>query len=295
MKAACKWLVVLAAVAGTTGGCETAKISPAFSPGRPRASDGGYTILLYVLRSFDHVERIKKFKEQTEKDTGWKGMFIVHKADHSELYWGKYATYEAAAKDLKNKAKKYRTKLGVPAYAQAIVVPLPGKDIGPPEWNLLNAKGAYTVVVAVFYNIDELKYYDPKSKKYKVETVGYYTRKIDAVEYCRQLRNRGEEAYFHHGPSQSTVTIGAFPDSAVVMVQRGAVKRPEIREPRIEAIVRKYKLLAVNGYSEKRSVINPKTGKVELIEVKPYPVHIPGRKREKPSDAVDHIGNSQPG
>jgi len=289
-KAARKWFVLLV-VAAAAGGCDKAILSS----GEGDASNGGYTILLYVLRSVDHVERIKEFKEQTAKDTGWKGMFIVHKAEDSELYWGKYATYEAAAKDLKNKAKKYRTKLGVPAYAKAIVVPIPGKDVGPPEWNLLNAKGAYTVVVAVFYNIDTLKYYDPKSRKYRVEKIGYRTRKIDAVEYCRELREKGEEAYFHHGPSQSKVTVGAFADSAVVMVERDGVTKPEIREPRIDAIVRKYKFLAVNGYSEKRSVINPKTGKVERVHAKPCLVHIPRRNKETPSNAVDRIGNLQPG
>ena len=272
------WLIFAAAVAAGLGGCDQAEVNALLSS-KSAHNEGEYTILLYVLKSADHVERIKDFKTQTEKDTKWKSLFVVHKAGHSELYWGKYATLRQAQKDLK-KAKAYRTAVGIPAYAKSMVMPLPGKDIGPPEWNLLNAKGAYTVVVAVFYNVPE---------------ANYYGRKQNAVAYCRQLREKGEEAYYHHGISQSTVSIGTFPESAVRMVTRRGVSRPEIQDPRVEAIRRRFKYIAVNGWSQKETVINPKTGRAEWDTAKPRLYRIPRRKEGHQADALDRVGNSQPG
>lgn len=71
-----------------------------------------------------------------------------------------------------------------------------------PNWNLAAAKGFYSLQVAVFYNTDDMK-----------------QRRYAAEEYCSVLRERGEEAYYYHGPVNSIVTIGAFPESAVQLTQ----------------------------------------------------------------------------
>ena len=242
-----------------TGTAESPKDSTLFSK-----SSGGtaYTILLYSLSGADHVTRIARYKAQTEIDTNWKGLQIVHKPDHSELRWGRYRSISEAQKDLK-KVKTYRTAIGIPLYSKAIIIPLPGRDVGPTEWNLLNSTGAYSVVVAIFYDVPE---------------ADYFGRKRNAVAYCKQLREKGEQAYFHHGISQSTVTVGMFGESAVQMVHERDIIRPEIREPRMAEIAARYKYLAVNGLREKQWVINPKTGKPKKVDTKPYPVHVPKRK-----------------
>jgi hypothetical protein len=80
-------------------------------------------------------------------------------------------------------------------------VPRPTSTIGPPEWNLENAEGVYTLQIGVLYN-----------------TPNFHERREAAVEWVRDLRNRGYQAFYFHSPDkpQSLVTVGAFDESAVL-------------------------------------------------------------------------------
>lgn len=216
---------------------------------------GRYTILLYVMRGADHAARLERYMARTERDTGWRGLFVVSRAGYSELCWGRYAKSKQAAGNLA-KAKRYRTPVGVPIYAKAIILPLPDrKQPGPPQWNLHNANGTYTVVVAEFYNVPGR----------------YQGRENNAVAYCRQLRQQGQQAYYLHGPSVSLVTIGAFPESSIATVMRNNMATPEIRDPRILEIRRRHPYLAVNGLTQLTSRVNPSTGRVEKV---PDPTYV---------------------
>jgi len=249
----------------------------AILPGLGKDKDEKYTIRLYVLPSSDHIERIKSFKAQTEQGTGWKGLFVERKEHYSELYWGRYATYSEAEKNLK-RAREYRTPMGVAAYANARIVEYAGFDPGPSEWDLANAPGAYTVVVAVFYDV-------PADK--------YFGRKKYAVTYCEHLRSKSEEAYYWHGPARSTVTIGSFPETSVTMVDDGGLKRPDIRDPAIQAILDRYPYLAVNGYQELIWEVDPVTRRPRKEPARTYPAHIPRENSVKHRDALDSLGNTQ--
>jgi len=81
----------------------------------------------------------------------------------------------------------------------AHMVPAPEADVGTPEWDLRQAGGLYTLQVAVYFNTDVMQ-----------------DRKLAAVEKTRQLRARGLEAYYYHGPTRSIVTVGAFGEDAVL-------------------------------------------------------------------------------
>jgi len=271
---------VLVSAAGLAG-CDKAKLSSGGLSGQVAADkDAGYTILLYVVSSADHQARSLSYKDQTERQTGWPGMFVVHKDTHSELYWGKYVTGTKAAGDLLQ-AKRYRTPAGIAPYAQAIIVPLPGSQPGPPEWNLRNAKGAYTVVIATFYDVPEAK---------------YFGRKKNAIAYCKQLRESGEEAYYLHGPANSSVTIGTFNDSAVRMVTSQGQRRPEVHDARILAIQKRFPSLAVNGREQLNwKIVDPVTRKLEKVPDKTYPARIPSDNSARQADsALDYPGNTQP-
>ncbi len=69
---------------------------------------------------------------------------------------------------------------------------------GPPEWDLANADGVYTLQVGVTYNTAEFR-----------------ERVQAAVDWVRDLRSRGHEAYYYHDASKSLVTVGRFDESAV--------------------------------------------------------------------------------
>ena len=272
------WALALAAAATCVGGCGKMQMTPVLLGQPKQAQEPTCTILLTVMEGPSHAEQAKYYKEQTEKDTKWKDLYIVSKADHSELYWGKYATQEEAAKSLK-RAKAYRTQANINVYAQALVVPLAVQDVGPPEWNLHNASGQYTVVVAVFYDVPE---------------ANYYGRKDNAVAYCTQLRQQGEQAYFHHGYAQSVVTVGALPESAVRIVRQGDVIRPQLPEAQIAVVRSRFTYLAVNGYSQKTWQVNPNTGKPEQVTAEPYLVSIPKDQGEATDDALHSPGDAQP-
>lgn len=80
----------------------------------------------------------------------------------------------------------------------AVKQPATPTSIGPPEWDLRRAKGVLTLQIGVFFN-----------------TPTFSERKEAAVEWVKDLRQRGVEAYYFHGPMKSTVTVGSFDESAV--------------------------------------------------------------------------------
>lgn len=226
-----------------------------------------YTIMLIALSAQNHVTNAIHYKTETEKDTGWKGLFVVHKATHSTLYWGKYKTPQDAQKNLRE-AKKYAapaTKAAI--YKRAMIIPIPGKKVGPPEWELNNAVGEYSVAVAVFYNVPEKKY------------VG---RKQFAIDYCKQLHEDGYDAYYQHGVSRSTVSIGAFPNSSIEEIVRdNKVVDLKIVDSRITDITKKFEFLAVNGRKELLTKRDPLTGKQVTIPLKSYVIRIPKKETDK--------------
>ncbi|MHC4984069.1 MAG: hypothetical protein ACYTF6_12990, partial [Planctomycetota bacterium] len=160
-----------------------------------QSAHGEYAILLMSFEGPGHVERAKRYKVETEKRTDWQGLYVVHEDNRSQLFWGKYASVGRAERNLR-RAKEWVAPARFNVYARAIVTRIPGADTGPAEWNLRNAKGKYTVLVAMYYNMPRKGLLPP-----------YTQRREDAVGYCERLREAGVEAYFYHGPSKSYVTI----------------------------------------------------------------------------------------
>ncbi len=258
---------LLASLAG--GGCNGEFRNP-FSRARNGAGEvpelgpgeDAHTILLEILRDpATHVRDANYYREMLEKNAGWKGVFVIHKAGHSELFWGRYSSVGAAQENL-GKAKAYRPPSGDPIFAKAIVVPLPGKDIGPAEWNLKNAKAAYSLLVAVFKD-------DPERK--------YVGRRRRAVELCEQLRKSHCEAYFHHGRTSSDVTVGAFPPQSIGIRRTRTGPQLDIRDPKIRLLQKQFPHLLLNGNTIADVRRDPRTGRIISRQIKTtYPVRIPG-------------------
>ena len=222
-------------------------------------SDGDYTIRLYVFSGNNRSEESDFFLKETKKEAGWKDLFVIQQVGFSELYWGKYDKPKDAERDLKI-AQSWKNSLGTIPYVNAKIVPRPGNDPGPAEWNLRNAKGVYSVVIAVFFDVPE---------------ANYYGRKKIAVELVRQLREAGEEAYFFHGLSKSDVCVGAFPEEAILYRYEKAVWEPTIKDKRIMDIMNKHPYMAQNGYEVKLHLVNPTTKKYEWVKAPCYPFRIP--------------------
>ena len=238
--------------------------------------NGRFTILLSVLSNPNTHERdALYYQQQTEKLTGWRGLFIRNRLSHSELYWGKYASIKKARGNLK-KAKAYRTPADIHVFAKAMIMPLPGEDVGPGQFDLANASGAYTVVVAIFYDVPE---------------ASYLGRKYNAADYCRQLRDQGHQAYYKHGVARSAVTIGTFPESAVEIITQDGKQRTVITDPEIQQIRKQFAYLAVNGRKEFLRQVNPQTNQVVKIPQVSYLARIHTENESTASDSFDYFGN----
>lgn len=134
--------------------------------------------------------------------------------DGAAVYYGRYKRVYAAGEtesqyspDAKKDLDLIRSLQvqggGQWPFAMAAIDVLPTYRTPKPEWDLNNVNGFWSLHVAVFYNTDTLA-----------------SRRSAAEEYCRILREQGEDAYFHHGVSNSSVYIGAFAPGAVVEAKK---------------------------------------------------------------------------
>lgn len=245
--------------------------------GRDDTESRPYTILLCALTDPEtHVADAERYRKTLTEKVGWKDLFVVHKGGRSELFWGRYRSGEAKeAQDNLKTAKAYRTKDGIPLFVKAIVYPIPGKEIGPKEWNLKGAKGEHSLLVAVFKD-------DPERN--------YVGRRRFAVQYCRRLRQHRYEAYFHHGPVNSHVTIGAFGHKAIRIQKTPTGQKLYILDPAIKQLQKDFPLLAINGSGVIDHIRDPRTGKMIRHKRKTYLIRIPHGEHANATKPKDRPG-----
>ena len=193
----------------------------ATSSGQPVPVDGAqWTILADTIRGSTHVGQARRLKDQLIASSGLKQWYLVHADAESTLYHGYYkqigddsADAKRAAADLAKVKAMKDSATGSPMFSQAMMVAIASADPqAPPEWNLLNSGGHYTLVIGTY--------------------AGNTERKQAAVDVVRDLRAAGVPAFYYHGDASSTVSIGAWPKSAADEGQ--AV---ENRDPRKRVIV----------------------------------------------------------
>ncbi len=271
------WAAVAAGLG--LGGCaefQTAQPSqPSPSPGLSN-ENASYTILLCIFRGENHMAEARNTKSTLERTTSWHDLFVVHKVGWSELYRGKYMSMEEAQGDLK-KVKAWRDSLGAQPFTMAMVMALPGKEVGPPEWNLLRTTGVFTMVVAEFYDVPEASY------------VG---RKDFAVRCCREFRAEGLEAYYYHGPAKSFVCIGSFPEASYPSIREGGEIKRVAKDERIKAILKRFPYLAVNGRQEV-FVVHSKSGESQKLATSSYVMEIPRQEDTAGANPFSRSGYPQ--
>ncbi len=265
---------ILVLVASACSGCKM--------PGMPNLpamfAEKQYTILLHTFAGPNHVKQSKLYRDKTKELAGWSGLEVVHKDTSSELYWGEYRSTEDAQDDLKT-ARTWRVpNVNRAAFPFPRIVLLPGHEVEIPEYNLANASGHWTVLVAIY--VDDAKQ-------------GFVGRERQrhALEYCTFLRKEGFEAYYHHVPGRSQITVGAFPEKAIVMETRASpdsamfVATPVIKSTKMRKIMATTTpplcFLVVNDHTEYKKRRSVKTGKMVKVITPSRPIEIP-RKRVNP-------------
>lgn len=284
-----------------------------------RIPDGArFTLFCARIEGADHVERSTRLKQMLLEKTDLRGWYVIHDAGagSSTLYHGFYRSFDVDAPDRADRddarrAQADRAKVeglidqnGQRIFARCLFQPLDAPDPdAPPEWNLTNVTGYWTIQIAAY--------------------TGGPERKQAAVESVRAARQMGIEAYYYHGPAVSSVCIGSWPLEAV-SVQGGDVRattdevgamvavssvpiagndkpvidtvdsrgnkvrlyqpKAEIVDPSMKAVFDQYPEHSTNGYVDLIRVINKKTGQEQMIPKRPLVVEVP-RKREGESSA----------
>lgn len=129
---------------------------------------------------------------------------------------------------------------------------LPTYRTSHPEWDLNNADGYWSLHVAVFYNEGEFR-----------------SRRTAAEEYCRLLREQGEQAYFHHATEKSSVYVGVYPQGAVSEIRRenpltGQISiEVKISDPKMLAAQQRFPLSLDNGRKRTDIIRNSRTNEVQ--------------------------------
>ncbi len=187
------------------------------NPDNPAPPAGAqFTIFCARVEGDMHVQRAVKLKSELIAATGMKDWYVIHDAAQSLLYYGYYRTIsETTDKKEAVRAQTDRQKIdlmsdpmGNRPFRQALFVELSAPDpTAPPEWNLANAKGAYSLQIAAYKDSPQ--------------------RKEAAVEAVRAARAQGIQAYYYHGESSSLVCIGAWPEDAI----RKEEDKAESRDP----------------------------------------------------------------
>jgi hypothetical protein len=257
----------------------------------PRGSAGEEDEELYAIRCVTMIgaERFRQAATAEKLLKNVSGLrpelvLVRHLEDESNVYYGRYQRLHDAASgresfrpDFRRDLKLIRTlsltvtdrNLGQRVewpFLQATVESLPSSHQGNPAWDLARADGYWSWQVAVFVNEGEMR-----------------RRKAVAEEYTRQLRDQGEQAFYHHGAVYSSVCIGLFPKSSVQTVESrdpltGRVTTVNrIVDPRMLDLARRYPHNLHNGRVRYTVVRDKATGKIDRREPRDasFPVILP--------------------
>lgn len=187
--------------------------APARTVSQPRQTqpvpprDAQWTIYCRSLTGPNHVREARRLKDQLMETSDLKGWYLVHGSTETTLYHGYYRAFDDPNDPATRHAQLELEKIqqmkdlgGRPIFRQAFFV---GIDIGdpeaPPEWNLLNSGGYYTLEIGIY--------------------TGSVERKQAAVDAVREARAQGLPAYYHHGDNGSSVCIGAWGIDAAVTAE----------------------------------------------------------------------------
>lgn len=249
-----------------------------------------WTVYCATYSGAGHVLRAQQMREMLLQNSGLRDWYIVVADDHSTLYYGFYKAIEEEvdrreAARAKADHRKIQGLLDLatrrPLFRGSFLVSLETDNPpAPPEWDLRNAKGYWSLEIAAYKDSPERKQY--------------------AVDAVKEFRARGIEAYYYHGPVISSVCIGAWAEDAVkrqeagsartidptqtILVTDGSLPVPpdlrdargnpikvmqpviEVLDPTMKKAMEDYPRHAVNGFEQKRRIRNARNEIVERYD-----------------------------
>ena len=261
-------------------------------------ADAQYTIYCHNYQGPNHVEDARLVALQLRRGTSLKDWYVVHKADSSTLYYGFYRTDDPRdPKDAKEgqraladlgTIRSMADSTGYRPFSESLPQLLDSPDpTADPKWDLARSGGYYSLEIAVYKD-------SPQRKQYAVDAV-------------RAARAAGVEAYYYHGPTSSSVCIGAWPQSSAQEIspsqentdpnaplvltasplgedaekqfaQRGMkVVAPHLDpvDPDMIQTMRRFPTHSVNGEMNEQIVVDPATGQKRMEPPHSFLVKIP--------------------
>lgn len=272
--------LVLVALCTGVCGCENQGQGVSLFPPRAQEQET-WSIRCIGLTGPRRFQLAEQYADALRKVQGLRSELVqvVNTEEESVVYYGRYqrepgegdkpATYRPDQTDDLVRIRSLQSPDGqVRPFLLATLEPLATYETGNPEWDLNNADGYWSLQVAVFYNTGE-----------------FHARRTAAEQYCRELRNQGVEAYFHHGSANSVVCVGLFPREAVQEVQREdpllGVVRPTIEyvDERLRELQQKFPHNLQNGHEFYSIERDPRTGERRRIPQPSFLVRTPAGER----------------
>jgi hypothetical protein len=172
---------------------------------------------------------------------------VTNTASGSTIYYGQYVKVPSPEtgrlvfppeylKDLAIIQRMTYRGMQVFRYAKPELAERDSTTPGMEQWDLANAKGRYTLQIAVFYN-----------------TPTFSERKEAAEQYVKLLRQDGFAAYFRHEAARSFVFVGDFEDSDIVKGPEGPRAGPRV-EQLIKQREEEFRYTLENGYRMRRKM-----------------------------------------
>ncbi len=179
-----------------------------------------WTILCWEVQGINRLSYVEQVADALRNTDGVrpKEVYVNSESDgFIRLYYGEYFRKMNEKVGRREVPKKLQDdmalvkSLGIntdqAVFRFARMVPKPLPDVGNPAWSLTRAPGIYTLQVAVFEPADD-----------------FWDYKNAAAEYCDYLRKKGYEAYYHHAPASSIVSVGVFGPEAVIESEKGQIR-----------------------------------------------------------------------
>ena len=173
-----------------------------------------WTIYCTTVPGATHVAQSTQLRDQLTRTTGMRDWYVIHGDSESTLYYGFYKSVDKSAKATREKIDAMTDTAGARPFRNAMIVELTAPDPeAPPQWDLANAPSgmAWSVQIAAYEG-------SPQRKKVAVDAV-------------REARAQGVPAYYYHGPSISSVCVGAWPKQAVRGEMEPAFNDPDEKRP----------------------------------------------------------------
>jgi len=232
------------------------------------ATHAGWSVVIAGFREENRRQLAEEGLRKFQAASGLTGAFVEDRGNVTVIAYGSFEN--PTSKEAKAALEKVRAievtlddgRRGMP-FAEAYLAPPAEASGSIPEFDLRNARRAnkdalYTLQVGRYGRVDT----QPPS----AAEVGEFRKA--AEEAVVRLRREGEQAYYFHGPSGSTITIGLFGKEDYKPGETGG--KPEFQSVPLQALRKRFPYNLVNGAGLKETVksvdANGKLAKTQSLQ-----------------------------